>query len=121
MLMGKYVLKRVLMALPQLGVISVILFAIMNSIGDPLAIQMSTQRPPTCQELDIMRRRMGLDKPIYVQYIYWLIGIVGTLIDAAGDGNPSTFVPCLLKGILRGDLGVSLVTRQRIIERLPNA
>jgi peptide/nickel transport system permease protein len=122
--MGKYVLKRLSMAIPQLFVISVMLFVIMNSIGDPLAIQMSTQRPPTGQELEVMRRRMGLDKPIYVQYVYWLIGNDWTLVDANGDGNTDEHVFGQRKGFLRADLGFSLTThqpaQQRIIERLPN-
>jgi peptide/nickel transport system permease protein len=122
--MGRYVLKRLSMAVPQLFVVSVMLFAIMNSIGDPLAIQMSTQRPPTGQELEVMRRRMGLDKPIYLQYIYWLIGNDWTLVDANGDGNTDEHVFGQRKGILRGDLGFSLTThqpaQQRIAERLPN-
>jgi peptide/nickel transport system permease protein len=120
----KYVLKRLLMAIPQLLLISVMLFAIMNSIGDPLAIQMSMQRPPTGQELEAMRRRMGLDKPIYLQYLYWLVGNDWTVVDVNGDGNPATFIQGQRKGVLRGDLGTSLVThqptQQRILERLPN-
>ena len=122
--MGRYVLQRLLLAIPQLGIVSVILFVIMNNIGDPLAIQMSSQRPPTGAELQVMRRRMGLDKPIYLQYVYWLIGNDWTTVDVNGNGDPSTFIQGQRKGILRGDLGTSLTThqptQQRIAERLPN-
>lgn len=122
--MAKYLLNRILQAIPLLFVISVILFVIMNSIGDPLAIQMSMQRPPTGQELEVMRRRMGLDKPIYLQYIYWMIGNDWTLVDTKGDGTYSEHVYGQRKGILRLDLGTSLTTHQavqdRIAERLPN-
>src|SRR5262249_5291926 len=97
---------------------------IMNNIGDPLAIQMSMQRPPTGQELEIMRRRMGLDQPIYMQYIYWMIGNDWKYVDADGDGTLNEHIYGQRKGILRGDLGVSLTTHQpaqvRIPERLPN-
>lgn len=122
--MGKYLAGRILQAVPLLFIISVILFFIMNSIGDPLAIQISQARPPTGEELLIMRRRMGLDKPIYVQYVFWMVGNDWTLIDADGDGDTDENVYGPRKGILRGDLGRSLVTKQpaqdRIMERLPN-
>jgi peptide/nickel transport system permease protein len=122
--MGKYILQRVLMAIPLLFFISIILFVIMNSIGDPLAIQMSMTRPPTGAELEIQRRRMGLDKPIYLQYVYWMIGNDWTLVDADGDGTTSENIYGRRKGILRGDLGTSIITHQpaqdRITERLPN-
>lgn len=122
--MGKYVLRRVLQAIPLLFAISVVLFIIMNSIGDPLAIQMNQRRPPTGEELLVMRRRLGLDKPIYLQYVFWMIGNDWTLIDANGDGSTDENVYGQRKGILRGDLGVSLITKQpaqeRIMDRLPN-
>jgi peptide/nickel transport system permease protein len=121
---GKYLARRVVQAISLLFIISIILFFIMNSIGDPLAIQLSQSRPPTGEELAIMRRRMGLDKPIYMQYIFWMVGNDWTLIDADGDGDTDENVPGRRMGILRGDLGQSLITRQpaqvRIAERLPN-
>jgi peptide/nickel transport system permease protein len=122
--MGKYALRRILEALPLLLVISVVLFIIMNSIGDPLAIQISEQAPPTGEQQLRLRRQMGLDQPIIMQYIYWMVGNDWTRIDADGDGTTSENVYGHRTGILRGDLGVSLVTRQpvlqRIGERLPN-
>lgn len=122
--MGRYILRRIIQAIPLLFVISVILFVIMNSIGNPLAIQISQARPPTGEELEIMRRRMGLDKPIYLQYVFWMIGNDWTYIDADGDGDTDEQVRGRRTGILRGDLGQSLITRQpaqvRIMERLPN-
>jgi peptide/nickel transport system permease protein len=122
--MGKYVLRRIAQAIPLLLLISIVLFGIMYSIGDPLAIQISQHRPPTGEELLIMRRRMGLDKPIPLQYVYWMIGNDWTLIDANGDGSTDENIYGPRQGVLRGDLGVSLITRQpaqdRILERLPN-
>ena len=122
--MLKYIAGRFIQAIPLLFIISVILFAIMNSIGDPLAIQLSQGRPPTGEERLRMRRRMGLDKPIYLQYIFWMIGNDWTFIDADGDGDTDENVHGPRKGILRGDLGRSLITKQfaqdRIMERLPN-
>ena len=123
-MMLKYIAGRIIQAIPLLFIISVILFVIMNSIGDPLAIQLSQGRPPTGEERLRMRRRMGLDKPIYLQYIYWMIGNDWTYIDADGDGDTDENVRGPRKGVLRADLGRSLITKQfaqvRIMERLPN-
>src|SRR5690606_36858810 len=68
-------------------------------------------------------RQLGLDKPIYVQYLYWLIGNDWTKVDMDGDGVAET--PGRRKGVLRGDFGTSLVNRgkpalQVIGERIPN-
>lgn len=122
--MGQYAARRIIQSVPLLLAISIVLFIIMNTIGDPLAIVMSVPRPPTGEQLEQMRRRMGLDKPIYIQYLYWLVGNDWTYVDADGDGDTDEQVYGQRKGILRGDLGTSLVTRQpvqeRIFDRLPN-
>ena len=36
--MGRYTLRRILEALPVLFVVSILLFVLMNSFGDPLAV-----------------------------------------------------------------------------------
>jgi len=66
---------------------------------------------------------MGLDQPIYIQYIYWLVGNDWVQIDIDNDGIPDTYGQ--RKGVLRGDFGDSLVNRGKtalslIEERLPN-
>jgi peptide/nickel transport system permease protein len=122
--MTKYALRRVLQAIPLLLIISMILFALMYSIGDPLAIVMNVPRRPSGEQLEQARRRMGLDQPIYTQYLYWLIGNDWTYIDQNGDGSFDEQVHGPRQGVLRGDLGTSMITRQpvpqRIGERLVN-
>jgi peptide/nickel transport system permease protein len=57
-----------------------------------------------------------------MQYLTWLIGNDWQKIDMDGDGVPET--PGKRRGVLRGDFGTSLVTRQAVLamigERLPN-
>ncbi len=122
--MRTYTLKRVLQAVPLLFVVSILLFALMYSIGDPLAILMNVPRRPSGAQLEQAQRRLGLDQPITTQYLYWLIGNDWTLIDIDGDGTTSEEMYGTRRGILRGDLGTSMVTRQpvqtRIGERLGN-
>jgi len=111
-------------AIPVLFAVSILLFILMNSIGDPLAILSREPNRPTGAQLEVLRRQLGLDQPILTQYIFWLVGNDWTLIDTDGDGDTDEGRYGTRQGILRGDLGLSLVTRQpvaeRILERLPN-
>lgn len=120
--MAHYVSRRLLQAIPLLFIISVLLFLIMNSIGDPVATLSDATRPPTPEERARMARMLGLDQPLHMQYIFWLLGNDWMLIDRDGDGIGDEYGT--RKGILRGDLGRSIVTGQPAImpiqERLPN-
>jgi peptide/nickel transport system permease protein len=119
--MGRYVLRRLLQAIPLLLIISIGLFVLMQNIGDPLAT-MGGRKPTRSEDRERLKRQLGLDKPVLVQYVYWLVGNDWTKIDLDGDGVPET--PGTRKGVLRGDFGVSLVNREPSLtligERLPN-
>ncbi len=119
--MYKYIVRRLLQAIPLLFTISLVLFVLMQASGDPLAT-LGGRRPPRAADRERLRRQWGLDQPVLVQYIYWLIGNDWTLVDRNGDGTPDE--PGTRKGVLRGDFGTSLVTREPaidvIVERIPN-
>jgi peptide/nickel transport system permease protein len=93
----------------------------MMKVGDPIATMggRTLTRP---EDRERLTRQLGLDKPLAVQYLYWLIGNDWTKIDADGDGIPEK--SGTRRGILRGDLGTSLVTKQPVAEligeRIPN-
>lgn len=68
--MGKYILKRILIAVPVLIGITIIDYAIMCLAGSPLEM---LQGPRVSEgALEAKRIAMGLDKPIYIQYFVWL-------------------------------------------------
>jgi peptide/nickel transport system permease protein len=76
-----YILRRVLLMIPTLFVISVISFVIIQlPPGDYLttyAAQMSSQGDTIdAQALDALKERYGLGEPIYVQYFKWISGII---------------------------------------------
>lgn len=123
--MTRYILRRLLEGIVLLFIISIILFGITYSLGDPISALTDGSRPPTGQEADRIRRQMGLDRPLPLQYVYWLIGNDWTLVDVDGDGDTDENIYGTRRGILRGDLGLSLLTRQpvqeRIAERFPNS
>jgi peptide/nickel transport system permease protein len=105
----------------MLFILSAGLFVLVNvAPGDPVAA-MSGQRPRP-QVRERLRRQLGLDQPLAVQYVVWLIGNDWMKIDADGDGIADGRGE--RKGILRGDFGFSYKTRKpvldEILERLGN-
>ena len=72
--MGKYILKRLLIAIPTLIGITIIDYAIMCLAGNPLEMMAG---PRVSQEAIAVREAaLGLDKPFYVQYLMWLTGLL---------------------------------------------
>jgi peptide/nickel transport system permease protein len=116
-----YIIKRFLQGIPLIFIISVVLFALMMSMGDPVAT-MGGRRVTRSADYERLKRQLGLDKPIYTQYLIWLAGNTWNKIDLNGDGIAESAGTRL--GILRGDFGTSLVNRkpvmQVISERIPN-
>lgn len=119
--MVNYIVRRLLQAIPQLLIISLILFSLMQAFGDPLAT-LGARTPPRPEDKARLRRLLGLDQPVPVQYLVWLAGNDWLKIDVDGDGVRET--PGPRRGVLRGDWGNSLVTRRPVVEviadRLPN-
>ncbi len=120
--MTRYIIRRLLQAIPLLFFISLLLFVLMQTMGDPLAT-MGGRTVTRRADRERLARQLGLDKPVIVQYVYWLVGNDWTKTDLDGDGVAET--PGTRQGVLRGDWGSSLVKRgvpvtQVIGERLPN-
>ena len=120
--MTQYILRRLIQALFLLFLLSIVMFALVNlAPGGPLAGHGQTRhvRP---ERIAILKRQFGLDKPLPVQYVVWLIGNDWMQIDADGDGVPDGYGA--RKGVLRGDFGFSFRTRKPVLEeialRLPN-
>ena len=85
-----YIGKRILHLIPVLLGMSFIVFLIIRAIpGDPAQVILGQQA--TAEAIAALRQKLGLDNPWYLQYFDYL------------------------KGVLTGDLGESLRTRQPII------
>ena len=75
--MTRYIIRRCLQAIPTLLGITIISFAIIHlAPGDP--IQIFTFGIPNMTQQDIanLRHQYGLDQPVYVQYLNWLLQVV---------------------------------------------
>jgi peptide/nickel transport system permease protein len=93
-----FLVRRLLLTLPILFIVSVICFSMINLIpGDPATVILGPEASQQAKEQ--MRNRLNLNEPIPVQYFDWL------------------------RGVLKGDLGESLIddtpVSQLILERLP--
>jgi peptide/nickel transport system permease protein len=71
--MGRYILRRLLIAIPTLLVISFVVFAILAvAPGDPLAqFAVNPAVPPEVRAN--IRRSLGLDQPWPIRYVLWLM------------------------------------------------
>src|SRR3990170_2662738 len=91
--MARYLLKRVLLALPVLLGVSIVVFTMIRLIpGDPA--QLMAGQAATQEIITGIRRDLGLDRPIIVQYAYFL------------------------RNAVRGDLGYSLFNRAPVTDEL---
>ena len=72
--MAKFIGKRVLMLIPVLIGVSLIVFVLMQlSPGDPAQIILGAQAAP--EDIDNLRQEMGLNDPLIVQFLRFLVGI----------------------------------------------
>ncbi|HEX4933921.1 MAG TPA: ABC transporter permease [Gemmatimonadaceae bacterium] len=85
------VARRLAQAVPLVLVISVLVFALLHAApGGPLAIYLENPnvRP---EDIERLRRSLGLDRPLPVQYLAWLKGfVVGDWGFSFSDGRPVT-------------------------------
>jgi peptide/nickel transport system permease protein len=75
----KFIVKRILILIPVIIIISMLLFTISKILpGDPIRAMLPTTLKPHQYEAvyDVMYRRLGLDKSWLEQYVRWMYNIV---------------------------------------------
>jgi peptide/nickel transport system permease protein len=96
-----YIARRLLATIPVMGMVAVIVFAILRlTPGDPAAIIAGDAA--TAGQMEEIRRHMGLDKPIYIQFVLWL----GQLV--RGDLSVSLISGVPVAGMIADRFGPSL-------------
>ena len=83
--MGRYVIRRILQSLLTLFGASLVLFVVLFVINDPFATFGERQRSATVQAQ--LEQRYGLDKPLPVQYLKWVSGVVQGDLGKSFKGN----------------------------------
>jgi peptide/nickel transport system permease protein len=90
-----YAVKRLALAVPTLLIVALVVFVVMRLIpGDPAALMLGDAADP--QSLAELRRQLGLDQPLPMQFVDWLRQLL------AGDwgrslGNDQPVLPTLLE------------------------
>src|SRR5437868_13007090 len=73
--MTRYLVRRLLLAIPTLLLISFVLFAILSlAPGDPLS-QFAANPAVPPEVRDNIRKSLGLDQPWPVRYVKWLLAL----------------------------------------------
>lgn len=106
--MIKYAIRRTLLALPVLFGISLVTFAILHLAPGGPEQKFDNNPKVTPAQIQAFEARWGLDKPIPIQYFYWL-GIMGPDKPPVINALPS-FLGGGDNGILHGDFGFSINT-----------
>lgn len=71
-----YAFRRILTIIPLFIGISIITFALMYMLGDPLSYLVQANPQITEEDINIIRRQLGLDEPPVLQYLTWLGGFI---------------------------------------------
>ena len=90
--MQRFILRRFFAALIALFLVTIIVFSLSRLVGDPLAMLVSEGGYGISESaLQIQREKLHLDKPVPVQYFFWLIDVLrGDLGHDLSDGFPVT-------------------------------
>jgi len=108
--MTRFIIRRVIQAIPTFFGITVLSYLIMSlAPGDPVAL-LTFSPDISQQERARLAERLGVNDPLPVQYLRWLIGDDWMRFDLDGDGVADE--PGRSKGILRLDFGRSFVYRE---------
>ena len=69
--MWKTVLRRTILMIPQLAILSIIVFVVAKLMpGDPFTGLISPTTPP--EAIERLRQQAGFYDPMYVQYFRWI-------------------------------------------------
>ena len=90
-----YLARRVLAAIPVMGVVALFVFLLLRlTPGDPAAILAGDNATP--ERLERIRTSLGLNEPLYIQFFTWI------------------------DRLLHGDLGVSLISNVPVMHMISN-
>ncbi|WP_338540537.1 nickel/cobalt ABC transporter permease [Paenibacillus tundrae] len=77
--MGRYIVKRILLAIPLLIVISFITFVLINlSPLEPAVVVLQAQEVPqiTAELIAQTNKELGFDQPFLIQYMNWVMAVM---------------------------------------------
>jgi peptide/nickel transport system permease protein len=124
--MRRLILRRAVAFVATLFVVSLLVFIVVRILpGDPALLIMGTEASP--EAAAALRRAMGLDRPILVQYVEWLggalvgdlgrsiqydVGVARLVVSRLAVTLPLTVLAALFMLVTAVPLGVYAATRQ---------
>ncbi|PFM79010.1 peptide ABC transporter permease [Bacillus sp. AFS077874] len=90
--MLKFVIRRILIMIPQLLILSILIFALAKAMPGDALTGRSINPKANPQEIEKIREEMGLNDPAYVQYYHWI------------------------KNVAKGDFGVSYTHKINVVD-----
>jgi ABC-type dipeptide/oligopeptide/nickel transport system permease component len=71
-----YITRRLLTLIPLFIAVCVLTFVMVSGLGDPVALLLLGKQRTTEQDRINLTRKLGLDQPIYVQFIMWFYNLL---------------------------------------------
>lgn len=101
--MGQYILRRLLLALPTLMVVSILVFSLVRLVpGDVVMARLAESGYVTPEQLAEMRAELGIDRNPVIQYLDWASGVV------RGDFGKSLWDDNEVLPTIIGRMGISM-------------
>ena len=73
--MTKYIARRLALLVPTVILVTVIVFTLMRAMpGDAASLQIGDSA--SREQIEMLRRQLGLDRPLYQQYFVWAAGVL---------------------------------------------
>ena len=73
--MISYILRRLVLAVPVLLIVGIVVFALVHlAPGDPASVILGPDA--TTEQIDQLRDQLGLNDPLYIQFLNWIGGVV---------------------------------------------
>jgi peptide/nickel transport system permease protein len=91
---ARYIARRLLFSIALILGVSIIIFGLVNAIGNPIEILLAERPGISPEALEAMNRYYGLDQPVVTRYLIWLWNM------------------------LRGDFGTSIMYNQSVSDML---
>lgn len=98
--MGSYIVRRLMQSILVLFIVTIGVFTIMRTLpGDPVLVYVGDDavRAISEEEIAALRHEYGLDKPVIIQYVDWVVDL------------------------LHGDLGISIIKQTSVASEIGRA
>lgn len=69
--MQKFIIQRTIQSFLTILIVSIVVFLLMHLSGDPAALLIPEEA--SLEDIAAMRNRLGLDRPLYEQYVYFML------------------------------------------------